>query len=163
MDVKIGEMIDSEDVVLNDPIWSSDALNIVLELPFTNIVGAVALQRVLIHTIADKLSSFKENKSINLYVDGDDILSGAGDNRKKYSVSIATQTAHSSLIHIGLNLYAGKKAPKFAGNLNDLHLCFPSNCEVEKTHEAAIMSMIAYAIKEELNSIYSATLKVLPK
>lgn len=162
MDVRIGEMIDSEDVVKNDPIWSDDAINFILELPFTNIVGAVAIQRTIIHLFAAYFNDLKQNKDVPLYVDGDDILSGYDTSYKKYSVSIATQTAHSSLIHIGLNLHAGKKAPKFAGNLADFFLNTPESSSSKLTKEEDLMRILSHIIKEELNSIYSATLKVLP-
>ena len=155
MKVKITEMIDAEDVIKNDPIWSDDAINIVAELPFTNVVGAVALQRMMIRVIHDNL-----NGGIHLRVDGDDLISGnyGSSDYRKYSVSIATQTAHSSLIHIGLNISAGKKAPSFAGDIpNIASLPFVTDTDVMN-----FMCMIADELRKEINSIYSATLKVLP-
>jgi len=153
-------MIDAEDVVKNDPIWSDDAINIIAELPFTNIVAGVALQRLMIRVIAE-LISVTHTSDCLFYTDGDDIMSVSRDNltRKKYSVSIATQSSTSTLIHIGLNITAGKKAPNFAGSLSEVFPYWITTPDGVST----FCSSLAPKLKNELNDLYSATVKVLPK
>jgi hypothetical protein len=48
------------------------------------------------------------------YVDGDDIMVKDGEEFKKASVSIATNVNGAVLIHVGININAGDKAPSFA-------------------------------------------------
>jgi hypothetical protein len=52
------------------------------------------------------------------YVDGDDVMIKTEDEYKKASVSIACQKNNAVLIHIGVNIKAGEKAPEFAYSTN---------------------------------------------
>lgn len=157
------DMVDAEDVVNNDYIHSRDAINIIAELPFVDLVGGVALQRMMIRKIVDVLQGAVSG--VYWRIDGDDIKFrtspirvGEKPEYKKLSVSIATKAPASVLVHIGLNITAGPDAPSFAGSLTDMSNVY--------THDQEILNLMrnmADAISIELNDIYEASMKVLPK
>lgn len=160
MSLNSNDLVDAEDKVNNDSIHSRDAINIIAELPFVDLVGGVALQRIMIRKIVDVLQSMVSN--VYWLIDGDDIkfckAPVSQPDYKKLSVSIATKTATSVLIHIGLNIFAGQNAPAFAGSLIDIVNVLEKD---EKVYE--FMRNIADAITIELNDIYEASMKVYPK
>ena len=116
-------MIDNEDVLNNDFIYSDDAINFLWEIPNLDAFGAVAYQRLLNTDIANILS-LKYLKA-PIEVDGDDLIvhkehiqGGVTQPKGKCSVSI-TYTKHGAALgHTGINVTAGKKAPAFAYSTN---------------------------------------------
>ena len=120
MNVQADGMIDSEDVLQNDFIYSDDAINFCWEIPNVDPYGAVAFQRLLNTQIAGILSMKYLKKPIE--VDGDDLMvhdefegsDGTLQNKGKCSVSITYVNNHVALGHTGINVYAGRKAPNFA-------------------------------------------------
>ena len=72
MKVEAAGMIDSEDIINNDFIYSEDAINFCWEIPYLDPFGAVAWQRLFNTQIANILSS-KYLKS-PIEVDGDDLI-----------------------------------------------------------------------------------------
>lgn len=163
MTLDTSDMVDAEDVVNNDNIRSRDAINILAELPFVELVGGVALQRMMIRKITDVLQGAIPN--IYWRIEGDDIKFrtspipvGVKPEYKKLSVSIATKSPASVLIHIGLNITAGPDAPSFAGSLTDMSDAYKQDAEIYN-----LMRNMADAITMELNDIYEASMKVLPK
>jgi len=126
MNVETDGMIDSEDVLNNDFIYSDDAINFLWEIPNLDPFGAVAYQRLFNTQIANILSSKYLNAPIE--VDGDDLIvhkehtqGGVTQTKGKCSVSITYSKNNVTLGHTGINVVAGKKAPAFAysTNLND--------------------------------------------
>ena len=71
MKVEAEGMIDHEDMLNNDYIYSDDAINFMWEIPGLDTFGAVAWQRLFITSIANVLQSL-----INapIEVDGDDLI-----------------------------------------------------------------------------------------
>jgi hypothetical protein len=123
MHVEAAGMIDTEDVLNNDFIYSDDAINFLWEIPNLDSFGAVAYQRLLNTQIAQILS----NKYINapIEVDGDDLIvhkehtqGGVTQTKGKCSVSITYSKNKITLGHTGINIRAGKKAPAFAYSTN---------------------------------------------
>jgi hypothetical protein len=158
MSVDTKNMVDFEDVVANDTIRSADAINILAELPFTNLVGGVALQRIMIRRIAESIQEHT-TKKVLWAIQGDDIkFCLPRGSIKKLSVSIATATSTSILIHIGINIRAGWTAPHFAGSLADLGKQFNNTKFINQ-----LMTTMGDRIEDELNDIYAASMKVLPK
>lgn len=105
-------LIDLEDSINKDYIYSDDAINICMEIPNLCPTGGVAFQRLYNTNLANILHSFI-NKPI--LVDGDDILvSPTEESKNKCSVSIAGWKNNHILIHTGINVDAGKKAPSYA-------------------------------------------------
>lgn len=119
MKVEAAGMIDSEDILNNDYIYSEDAINFCWEIPYMCPTGAVAWQRLFNTQIANILSSKYLNAPIE--VDGDDLIvhkehdqAGIVQQKGKCSVSITYVNNNVALGHTGINVIAGKKAPAFA-------------------------------------------------
>lgn len=105
-------LIDLEDSINKDFIYSESAMNFIMEIPNHDIWGGVLFQRLLNAQVGSLLCS--KYLQIDGYVDGDDIMINTPDGYKKASVSIAAQKNNAVLIHLGININAGKKAPSFA-------------------------------------------------
>ena len=120
MNVLADGMIDSEDILQNDFIYSKDAINFCWEIPNVDPYGAVAFQRLLNTQIASILSSKYLKKPIE--VDGDDLMvhdefegsDGSLQKIGKCSVSITYSKDSIALGHTGINIDAGRQAPNFA-------------------------------------------------
>jgi hypothetical protein len=119
MKVEAAGMIDEEDVLNNDYIYSDDAINFVWEIPNLDPFGAAAYQRLLNTQIANILSSKYIKAPIE--VDGDDLIvhkehnqGGVTQIKGKCSVSITYSKNNVALGHTGINITAGKQAPAFA-------------------------------------------------
>jgi len=119
MHVEAEGMIDTEDVLNNDYIYSDDAINFLWEIPNLDSFGAVAYQRLLNTQIANILSIKYLRAPIE--VDGDDLIvykehnqGGVTQVKGKCSVSITYSKNNVALGHTGINIEAGKKAPAFA-------------------------------------------------
>jgi hypothetical protein len=118
MDVSTN-LIDTEDALNNDYIYSDDAISFVWEIPNLDPFGAVAFQRLLNTQIANVLSAKYLKAPIE--VDGDDLMvhkehnqGGVTQMKGKCSVSITYSENNVALGHTGINIEAGKKAPAFA-------------------------------------------------
>jgi hypothetical protein len=92
------------------------AMNFIMEIPNKDIWGGVLFQRLLNAQVGSLLCS----KYLNTegFVDGDDIMVGDEFNAKKASVSIAAEKNGAVLIHLGININAGSRAPDFAYSTN---------------------------------------------
>jgi len=122
MEVTIN-LIDLEDSLSQDYIYSDDAINFCWEIPNLCPLGAVAFQRLLNTQIANILSQKYIKKPIE--VDGDDLIvhaehtqGGIVQSKGKSSVSITVSKNNVALGHTGINIVAGKKAPAFAYSTN---------------------------------------------
>lgn len=112
-------LIDQEDLLNHDYIYSNDAINFVWEIPNLDAFGAVAFQRLLNAQIANVLYPFL-NKTIE--VKGDDLMihdkfvgsDGKDYEKGKCSVSITYSKNGTALGHTGINIDAGRNAPGFA-------------------------------------------------
>lgn len=123
MKVEVEGMIDSEDVLNNDYIYSDDAINFLWEIPMLDSFGAVAWQRLFNTQIANILST--QYLKAPIEVDGDDLIvhkehtqGGVTQTKGKCSVSITYSKNNIALGHTGINITAGKKAPAFAYSTN---------------------------------------------
>ena len=105
-------LIDLEDAINNDYIYSDNAINLLIEIPNIDLFAGVCFQRLYNAQLGSLLCTKYLNKEG--YVDGDDIMVKDGDEFKKASVSIATRKNGAVMIHVGINIDAGSKAPGFA-------------------------------------------------
>ena len=96
-DVKIEALVDLEDVRKKAPIYSPLMVHFLLESFALDLKGGVFLQRLLMARIKELL---EEQGAPWLRREGDDLYQGY----KKLSVSIATRSAVSTLLHIGINV-----------------------------------------------------------
>ena len=112
-------LIDLEDSLTKDYIFSDDAINFCWEIPNLCPIGAVAFQRHLNTVIANILTRYL-GKPIEMR--GDDLMVhdkfiGSDKTERevgKVSVSITYSKDSIAIGHTGINIYAGKKAPGFA-------------------------------------------------
>jgi hypothetical protein len=119
MNVQADGMIDSEDILQNDFIYSDDAINFCWEIPNLDPFGAVAWQRLFNTQIANILNAIIKKP---IEVDGDDLLvhdefegsDGSLQKVGKCSVSITISKDGVALGHTGINIKAGRQAPNFA-------------------------------------------------
>lgn len=112
-------LIDLEDSLSKDYIFSEGAMNFCWEIPNLDPFGAVCFQRLFNTKIASILYVYI-NKSIS--VRGDDIIvydkfmgsDGIEHDTGKASVSITYSKDNVAIGHTGINIHAGSKAPGFA-------------------------------------------------
>ena len=111
-EVKLSEMVDIEDVINNEPIYSKYMLSFITEQFGVNLVEGVYRQRLLMCIIKELL----EAKGFFVIRNGDDLLI----NGAKLSVSIATKSITSILIHTGLNIISDGAPVQAAGLTSEL-------------------------------------------
>lgn len=109
-------LIDLEDSINKDYIYSDMAMNFIMEIPKVDLFGGICFQRLFNAQLGSLLCSEYLDKPG--YVDGDDIMIMDGEEHKKCSVSIAAHKNDCVLIHTGINIEAGPKAPSFAYSTN---------------------------------------------
>ena len=113
-EVNLNHMVDIEDVIHNEPIYSKKMLNIIEENFNSSLTEMVYKQRLLV-TITKELIE-KNYPAVKITRNGDDLYV----NDKKLSVSIATKSITSALIHFGLNITAEGAAVNAADLTNDV-------------------------------------------
>ena len=141
-EVALTEMVDIEDVLNNEPIYSKSMLSFITEQFNVNLVEGVFRQRLLICIIKELL----EERGIFVVRNGDDLMIDG----RKLSVSIATKSTTSILIHTGLNILSEGAPVKASGLTSELGIV--------DIKEFALEVMKRYA--EELEDINLASTKV---
>jgi len=141
-DVKLDEMVDIEDVINNEPIYSKSMLSFISEQFNIGLIEGVLRQRLLICKIKESL----EKRGFKILRDGDDLFF---DDRK-LTVSIATKSQTSVLIHTGINIISEGAPIKASGLSEDM--------KIFDIKEFANEVMQAYSF--ELNDIVQASTKV---
>ena len=141
-DVTLEHMVDAEDFVVKALIKSDQMLHFIVEIFNQSLTSGVALQRLLV-CIAQNLLL---EKGHSLKREGDDLYFEG----KKLSVSIASSSAVSTMIHLGLNIDTAG-TPVITCSLNDFSI---------KPTEFANELLARFA--EEYDSIIEATQKVRP-
>lgn len=140
--VDLTEMVDIEDVINNEPIYSKYMLSFITEQFGVNLSEGVFRQRLLICIIKELL----EERGIFVVRNGDDLMIDG----RKLSVSIATKSTTSILIHTGLNILSEGAPVKASGLTSELG--------ITDVKEFAIEVMKRYS--EEIEDILLATTKV---
>ena len=140
-EVKLTEMVDIEDVINNEPIYSKYMLSFISEQFGIGLTEGVLRQRLLMTIIKELL----EERGVFVVRNGDDLMI----NGRKLSVSIATKSITSCLIHTGLNIIK-EGAPIQASDLSEIGIM--------NVKEFAQKIMAKY--NKEYESIKCATYKV---
>ena len=141
VDVGVDKMVDLTDVRANDFIYSPRMLNFIIEHFSTDLELAIYRQFIFMVAIKEEL----ENYEIEVQRVGDDLYI----ERAKMSVSIATSSVVSTLIHVGLNIETAGTPVKTVG-LKEL--------KIPDLESFAQNVMLRY--KRELERIYEARCKV---
>lgn len=147
-------LIDLEDSLEQDYIYSESMVNFCWEIPNLDPFGAVCFQRLFNTSIANIL--YKQiNKPIEMK--GDDIMIHAEHNqggilqtKGKASVSITYSKENVAIGHTGINVTAGKKAPAFA---------YSTNLTPEQT--VKFQNDVIHQFYSMVDNIFIATTKVI--
>ena len=140
--VDLSEMVDIEDVINNEPIYSKYMLSFITEQFDVNLIEGVFRQRLLICIIKELL----EERGVFVIRKGDDLMIDG----RKLSVSIATKSLTSILIHTGLNILSEGAPVKASGLTSELG--------INDIKELALEVMKRYS--EEIEDIIMAGTKV---
>ena len=111
-EVKLTEMVDIEDVTNNEPIYSKSMLSFISEQFNVGLVEGVFRQRLLICIIKEAL----EKRGFVIARNGDDLFYEG----MKLTVSIATKSINSILIHTGINIDSEGAPVKASGLTSEL-------------------------------------------
>jgi hypothetical protein len=143
-DIPFMHMVDGEDLLDQSAIRGSDMLHFIIEIFDRGLREAVFTQRLFAAQVMDVLKSYKPE--LQIVRQGDDLYW----NDKKLSISIATVSPVSAMIHFGLNIAnAGTPVPTCA--LSDWGI------EPQKFAQDCIKKF-----SSEYDSIIQATQKVKP-
>lgn len=143
-------LIDLEDKLNNDFIYSDDAVNFCWEIPNMCALGGVAFQRLFCTYVANALRHILGD-TISITISGDDIMVQIDNEHfQKASVSISTTKDGYVLGHLGINISAGERAPKFAYSTN------MTDEQVEK-----FITIVEGVFYEVTASIFLATTKTI--
>jgi len=96
------DLVDREDFDLGNIVAGKDMLHFIVEMSGAGLLGITLAQRLLCSITQDVLNSELSKSGAGRVVDrkGDDLYVGQG----KLSVSVATVSPVSGLIHLGLNI-----------------------------------------------------------
>ena len=111
VEVQLSKMVDVEDVINNEPIYSKSMLNFIIEQFNVPLEQMVYNQRLFISIIKEVLEEY----NIKVRRSGDDLFF----EDRKLSVSIATKSITSCLIHTALNIIK-EGAPVNASDLSEM-------------------------------------------
>lgn len=145
-EVKLTEMVDIEDVINDEPIYSKSMLSFIIEHFNIGLVEGVIRQRLLICIIKEVLEVKLADK-FKVIRSGDDIFIDG----KKLSVSIATKSLTSVLIHVGLNIDPTGAPVAAIGLSRDLNIL-----DIKEFSEEV---MVKYS--QEIEDIILASTKVI--
>jgi len=126
MTVSTEHLVDMEDVIEKEFIWSPKAINFIIEIFHIGIETAVLYQRAFMFCILDYLhllhtAGMLYDKVEDISLRGDDLMIDVGEDiPRKLSVSIATVSPTSGLIHTGINIETDAKIPVAAIGLKDI-------------------------------------------
>lgn len=141
-EVKLTEMVDIEDVINNEPIYSKSMLSFISEQFNIGLVEGVFRQRLLICVIKEAL----EKRGFKITRNGDDLFFEG----KKLTVSIATKSVNSILIHTGINIDSTGAPVKASGLTSELKI----------TDIRELAQEILKNYSEEIDDIVLASTKV---
>lgn len=143
-------MVDAEDQRAGEKIEGSKMLHFIVECFGPDLVAAVSLQRLFAAIIMSELMKQNANLASSIFRKGDDIYLRSGHADRKLSISIATTSPVSRLIH-------------FALNVSNLGTPVPT-CSLEDfaVDPADFGKTILKQISEEYCSVVEATKKVHP-
>lgn len=146
-DIDFAHMVDGEDLNAKARICGSMMLHFIIEIFDRDLAFAVSLQRLFVAILKDELNqNCKALKKNALRQAGDDLYWG----KKKLSISIATVSPVSQLIHLAVNI-SNKGTPVETCALEDFEV------KPEKLAQTIMQKW-----SDEFASILQATQKVRP-
>jgi hypothetical protein len=110
-------MVDGEDLLDQSVIAGSDMIHFIIEVFDQKLMTGVLLQRFFASIVKDVLLEESSVRNLKISRTGDDLYW----NKKKLSISIATQSPVSTLVHFAINV-SSKGTPVPTAGLEDLKL-----------------------------------------
>lgn len=144
-DVTLEHMVDYEDKIEEQKICGDKMLHFLIEFFPANLSFGVMAQRLLASIVKDMIEK-KTTVKTDLIRKGDDIYNGSG----KLSISIASISAVSTLVHFAVNI-SNKGTPVKTASLEDL-----------KIKPDVFAKDILKAFASEFEDVIWATQKVKP-
>ncbi len=144
--IPAAHMIDGEDLLAGETIAGGKMVHFIIERFETQLFGAVALQRLMASIVMDVLREHAGSDKVSAHLrrSGDDVYLKDG----KLSISIATLTPMSALIHFAVNA-TNDGTPVKTAALSDLDFD-------AKSFAKLVMERVAREVAE----IETATVKV---
>lgn len=141
-------MVDGEDLLANAEIAGDEMLHFIVEFFDRDLFSAVSMQRLFAAIVRDYLqeASVELQKKNHLIREGDDLYLGD----RKLSISIATRSPVSVMIHFAMNI-TNEGTPVKTLSLEDL-----------KLKPEVVAEDLMKRFKAEFESILKATMKVRP-
>lgn len=101
-DVTFEHMVDGEDLLEKARICGAEMLHFIIEKFDVSLFAAVTLQRLFAGIVKDQIQTIATNRALasTMFRIGDDLYC----DKRKLSISIATQSPVSSLIHFAVNV-----------------------------------------------------------
>ena len=147
-------LIDLEDSLEKDYIYSDSMVNFCWEIPNLDPFGAVCFQRLFNTAIANILHKLIgkpiEMKGDDVIVHAEHNQGGVVQTKGKASVSITYSKDNVAIGHTGINISAGKRAPAFA---------YSTNLTPEQT--AKFQQDVIDTFYQMVDNIFVATTKVI--
>jgi hypothetical protein len=140
--IHFDKMIDGEDKIAGAQICGGSMVHFIFELFDITLLSAVCFQRLMANWVQSVVQDF--NPSILLRREGDDLYWG----EKKFSISIATQSTRSCLVHFAVNV-TNQGTPILTCALSDFQI-----------EPALLISKVFERATLEWSSIWEATYKV---
>ncbi len=141
--ISFDHMVDGEDLLERSEIRGSEMLHFIFEIFDRELVSGIFLQRLLATLISDEIYQLTQKK---LEREGDDLYW----EKKKLSISIATSSSISTLVHFAVNI-SNQGTPVPTCSLEDF-----------KINPRSFGEKILKKISEEYESILVARVKVRP-
>lgn len=145
-EVSFEHMVDGEDLLDLAQIRGSDMVHFVIEVFDQKLMTGVLLQRLFASLVRDALYELSPLRALQISRSGDDLYW----KNKKLSISIATSSPVSTLVHFAINV-SNEGTPVPTASLGDLRV------DPKKFAELALR-----LLKAEFESSLQATRKVKP-
>jgi hypothetical protein len=145
-DVSFEHMVDGEDLLDQSAICGSDMVHFIIEVFDQSLMSGVLLQRLFASLVRDVLYELSPVRNLEILREGDDLYWKG----KKLSISIATRSPVSTMVHFAINV-SSKGTPVPTAGLEDLKI------QPKDFAEKALQ-----ALKVEYETSHEATRKVRP-
>lgn len=144
--ISFEHMVDGEDLLDKSAIRGSDMVHFIAEIFDAQLLSGVLLQRLMATIVRDVLLEMSPIKDLKISRSGDDLYW----NKKKLTISIATKSPVSTMIHFAINV-SSKGTPVPTAGLEDF-----------KVKPEAFGKKVLEILQREYESSVIATKKVRP-
>lgn len=145
-DVSFAHMVDGEDLLDQSAICGSDMIHFIFEIFEQNLMSGVLLQRLFANLVREVILEMSPIKNLPISRTGDDLYWKG----RKLTISIATRSPVSTLVHFAINV-SNEGTPVKTASLTDL-----------KVNWRNFTERCLQLVQREYESSLDATRKVRP-